>query len=98
MGRLPSTVGIRRWVCKSVEEELDDALTDSGGTYIPFSRKALMLDRRRRDEADGERRMMGSGRLTGALGLWARVVLFDAAAAAACVALRALNGAASFRT
>ena len=89
---------IRRCVCRSVEEELDDALTDSGGTYIPFSRNALMFDNRRREGADGERRMIGSGRRTGAFGLCANVVLFTDAAAAACAALRALNGAASLRT
>lgn len=98
MGRLASIEVINRWVCRSVEEELEDALTDSGGTYMPFSRKALMFDKRRREEADGESRMIGSGRLTGALGLCARVVLFVDAAAAACAALRALKGAASLRT
>ena len=57
-----------------------------------------MFDNRRREEADGERRMIGSGRRTGAFGLCANVVLFTDAAAAACAALRALNGAASLRT
>ena len=57
-----------------------------------------MFERRRRDEADGESKMIGSGRLTGALGLCAKVVLFADAAAAACAALRALKGAASLRT
>lgn len=34
----------------------------SGGMYVPESRKDFMLLMRRRDEAEGERRMMGSGR------------------------------------
>lgn len=58
----------------------------------------MAFDRRRREEAEGDRRIIGSGRRTGALGLCAKVVLFAAAAAAACAAFRALKGAASFRT
>lgn len=57
-----------------------------------------MFDMRRSEDADGESRMMGSGRLTGALGLWLRGVFVAALAAVACAALRALKGAASFRT
>jgi hypothetical protein len=57
-----------------------------------------MFDMRRSEDADGERRIMGSGRRAGALGLWASVVGFPAFAAAAWADLRALNGAASFRT
>lgn len=35
---------------------------------MPLSRKDLILDRRSREEADGERRMIGSGRRDGFLG------------------------------
>lgn len=59
---------------------------------MPLSRKDLIFDMRRRDDAEGESRMMGSGRRTGALGLCARVVLFARFAAAAFADLRALNG------
>jgi hypothetical protein len=41
-----------------------------------------MFDIRRRDDAEGERRMMGSGRRTGAFVLWGRVGLFARFAAA----------------
>jgi hypothetical protein len=34
----------------------------SGGTKTPSWRKDLMFDMRIREEADGERRMIGSGR------------------------------------
>ena len=56
-----------------------------------------MFDMRRSEDADGESRIMGSGRRAGALGLWDRGAL-AALAAAVCAALRALNGAASFLT
>lgn len=35
----------------------------SKGTYNPVSRKVLILDMRRREEAEGESRMIGSERL-----------------------------------
>lgn len=57
-----------------------------------------MFDMRRRDEAEGDSRIIGSGRRAGALGLWASVGLLWMFAAAAWAALRALNGAASLRT
>ena len=77
-------------------EELDVEDEESAGTYWPFSRKDLMFDMRRSEDAEGESRMMGSGRLLGAaFGLCGRVVLF--AGFAACAFL-ALNGAASLRT
>ncbi len=60
---------IRRWVCKRFEDVLEEALVDSAGTYIPFSRKALIFDKRRSEEAEGEIKIIGSGRRTGALGL-----------------------------
>lgn len=37
----------------------------SGGMNLPSSRNDRALDMRSRDEADGERRMMGSGLLVG---------------------------------
>lgn len=58
----------------------------------------MIFDIRRSDDADGERRIIGSGRRAGALGLWARVVGFAALVVAAWADLRALNGAASFLT
>lgn len=69
---------------------------ESAGTKTPFSRKERMFERRSREDAEGERMIMGSG-LRCDLGLCGRVGLL-AIAAAACAALRALNGAASFRT
>lgn len=81
----------------SMEAESDEVLVaELEGTKMPFSRKERMFERRRREEAEGERMMMGSGRRCD-LGLCGRVGLL-AIAAAACAALRALKGAASFRT
>lgn len=57
-----------------------------------------MFDMRRSEDAEGESRMMGSGRRAGALGLCDRGVMLAVFAAAVCAALRALNGAASFLT
>lgn len=39
-----------------------DSVGWSGGTKMPSCRKDLMFDMRMRDEAEGDRRMMGSGR------------------------------------
>ena len=55
-----------------------------------------MFDIRSSEEAEGERRMIGSGLLTGAFGLCARVVLFAGLAVAA--AFLEMNGAANFLT
>jgi hypothetical protein len=68
IGRAGSMPGKMRVICRIEAEELDVALEDSGGTYTPLSINDLMFDIRRRDEADGDRRMIGSGRRTGALG------------------------------
>jgi hypothetical protein len=57
-----------------------------------------MLDIRSSADADGDSKMMGSGRFDAAFGLCASVGLLGRFAATACAALRALNGAASFRT
>ena len=50
---------------------------------MPESRKDLMLDMRRSEEAEGERRMMGSGLRPGFLSREARVVVLAMGAAAA---------------
>lgn len=74
-----------------------DAVAElSAGTNRPPSRKDLMLDMRRRDEAEGERRMMGSGRLCG-FWLSARAGLLEMLFSASVVLLD-LNCAASFLT
>jgi len=46
-----------RWVCRIEAVELESA-----GTKIPDSRNCLMFDIRRREEAEGESRIMGSRR------------------------------------
>lgn len=69
IGRVVSMEGSRRDICKMDADELDVELDDSAGMYIPLSRKDLMFDIRRSDEAEGDKRMIGSGRRTGALGL-----------------------------
>lgn len=69
MARLGSIDGNVRVICKMEADELDVELDDSGGMYTPPSRKDLMFDIRRREDAEGDRRMIGSGRRTGALGL-----------------------------
>lgn len=84
-------------MCRMEAEELDVELEESGGMYTPLSMKDLIFDIRRREDAEGESRMMGSGRRAGAFGLWGRVGLF-ARFAAAWAALRALKGAANLRT
>lgn len=55
-----------------------------------------MFDMRRRDEAEGESRMIGSGRRAGVLRLCDNVV--EALAEVPWAARRALNGIASFLT
>lgn len=78
-----SIEGRRREMCNIEADELDVDVDESAGMYEPLSRNDLIFDMRKREDAEGDRRMMGSGLRTGALGLWARVVLFDAFAAAA---------------
>jgi hypothetical protein len=98
IGRVESIDGSSRDICRIEADELDVELEDSVGTYVPLSRNDLMFDMRRRDDAEGDRRMIGSGRREGVFGLCARVGLLGRFAAAAWAALRALNGAASLRT
>ena len=98
IARAVSIEGRSRDTCK-IEAEADDVkLAESLGTYVPLSRNDLMFDMRRRDDADGERRMIGSGRREAAFGLCARVGLLGSVAACAWAVFRALNGAASLRT
>ena len=57
--------GIVRVMCRRFAVVWVDKVGWSGGTNRPESRKVLMLDMRRRDDAEGERRMMGSERFEG---------------------------------
>lgn len=68
MGRVASMDGIMRARCSMEELALEEEREASGGMYVPLSRKDLMLDMRRSEEAEGETRMIGSGRRPG-LGL-----------------------------
>ena len=46
----------------------EPACAESAGIKVPASKKDLMLLMRRSDDADGESRMIGSGRRPGLLG------------------------------
>ena len=82
-----------REMCSIDEDELV-----SGGVYRPPSRKALALDMRSSAEAEGESRIMGSGRRAG-FWLSARAALaVRAAACGGAPGLRVMKGAASLRT
>ncbi len=81
IGLAVSIEGNNREIFKIEAEELDVALEDSAGTYTPPSRKDLIFDMRRSEDADGERSIIGSGRRAGALGLCERGALTFAAAA-----------------
>lgn len=94
-GREVSIEGTRRWICNMDAEDDDVAVDESAGVKRPLSKKDLIFDMRRREEADGESRMMGSGRLTGPFELIGKLVPLDAAAFAAFCAL---NCTASLRT
>ena len=89
IGRVLSIEGKMRSICKIEAEELEPELDESAGMYTPPSRKDLMLDMRIREDAEGERRIIGSGLRAGALGLWAKVGLFARFCAAACCDFRA---------
>lgn len=69
----------------------EPARFESGGMYVPESRKDLMLLMRSREEAEGESRMMGSGRRPGFLSLEARDVVVAVTGAAAVGFLRSLK-------
>lgn len=47
-----------------------NALPASAGTNLPSSRNDRAFDRRSKEEAEGDRRIIGSGRLVG--GFWLR--------------------------
>ncbi len=69
----------------------EPARFESGGMYVPDSRKDLMLLMRSREEAEGESRMMGSGRRPGFLSLEARDVVVVVVGATADGFLRSLK-------
>lgn len=69
----------------------EPARFESGGMYVPDSRKDLMLLMRSSEEAEGESRMMGSGRRPGFLSLDAREVVVVAEGAAVDGFLRSLK-------
>ena len=70
-GRVASILGSSREMCRIVAE-----VVVSGGVYWPFSRKDLMFDMRRREEAEGESKMMGSGRREAFLGRETRLAVW----------------------
>lgn len=92
IGRFGSTLLMTRCTCSMLAVEAPM----SGGMNLPSSRKDRALFMRRSDEAEGERRMMGSGRRDGPLGLRERDWL-EVMADEDCSFLW-MNGAASFRT
>lgn len=49
-------------MCNMLAPVLELADSEFGGTYWPPSRKDLIFVMRKREEAEGERRMIGSGR------------------------------------
>lgn len=69
----------------------EPARLESGGMYMPDSRKDLMLLMRSRDEAEGESKMIGSGRRPGFLSLDAKDVVAVAKGAAETGFLRSLK-------
>ena len=69
----------------------EPARFESGGIYVPDSRNDLMLLMRNREEAEGESKMMGSGRRPGFLSLEAMDVVLVVAGAAADGFLRSLK-------
>jgi len=84
MGRVGSIPGRVREMCRMEADELDVETEDSGGMYTPLSRKDLMFDMRRIADAEGERRMIGSGRRAGVLGFMAIEGLLAMFVAAGC--------------
>ena len=69
----------------------EPARFESGGIYVPDSRKDLMLLMRNREEAEGESKMIGSGRRPGFLSLEAMDVILVVAGATADGFLRSLK-------
>ena len=62
-GRTGSMLGRRREMWRMLVVEVG-----VGGAYVPDSRKGFMLDIRRSEDAEGESRMIGSGRRFGFFG------------------------------
>lgn len=62
MGRFASISFTMRLMCNMFAVVLEVAATELGGTYWADSRKDLMFDILRSEDAEGESRMMGSGR------------------------------------
>ena len=58
--------GRRRWICiMFAEADVEEESVVFGGTKMPSDRKVFAFEVRRRDEAEGERRMMGCRRFCG---------------------------------
>ena len=55
-------------MCKIEAEEVEVDIEESGGVYIPPSRNDLIFDMRSSDDAEGDNRMIGSGRRVEAFG------------------------------
>ena len=62
----------------------EPARLESAGMYVPDSRKDLILLMRSSEDADGESRMIGSGRRPGFLSREAREVVVAEGTALAC--------------
>ena len=67
-GFCASIDGMRRDVYSRLAEPIEPAAAESAGTNKPPSRNCFMFDMRRREEAEGESRMMGSRRRPGCPG------------------------------
>ena len=74
--------GSVREMCKMLAVVEEPAEAESAGTKTPPSRNCLMFERRRSDEAEGDRRMIGSGLRPGFFRLETRAVLFAVGAVA----------------
>ena len=74
----------------------EPARFESGGIYVPDSRKDLMLLMRNREEAEGESKMIGSGRRPGFLSLEAMDVVLVVAGATADGFLRSLKNCSEY--
>jgi hypothetical protein len=98
IGRTGSIVGNIREICRIEADELEVETEESGGIYTPLSRKDLIFDIRRSDDAEGDRRMIGSGRLVVAFGFMAMAGLFARLEATCCCDFLTVKGAAIFRT
>ena len=60
-------LGKDREMCRMLVRPEEPAKLLSGGIYVPESRKDFTLDMRSSEDAEGERRMIGSGRRPGFL-------------------------------